>query len=299
MFYVKNMATAQWHNLSDEITNFNFSVDSDLSSAEPYEHADEVDGYHEKHVRESKGKLFVKGKNGKIRRTAAGEGLYRNQISLKSKLENFKLSRLMKRTAPTKALLDSRSSRGERINSKLNRAERRAIGVADAPIPQNINAVRRKIKSGQFPGTGSSTQNSLSLPANIGVYLDAGPTHAEKGKESTSDAILSDSTLFTLQDGTEPGKGIHNADENDREQTVMFATHGVINLACDPIEMEHFRIGDVVFLQKNPGLKHMNGDHTQYNVSSVSDGESKMIGFYLGPCSTNKRGGIVVRLSPP
>lgn len=298
MFYVKNMATAQWHNLSDEITNFNFSVDSDLGSAEPYEHADEVDGYHEKHVRESKGKLFVKGKNGKIRRTAAGEGLYRNQISLKSKVENFRLSRLMKRTAPTKALID-RTTRQMRITSKFSDGQRRAIGVADAPIPQNINAVRRKIKSGKFPGTGSSTSNSLSLPANIGVYLDVDVPHGERGKESTSDVNLSESTLFTLQDGTEPGKGIHNADENDREQTVMFATHGVINLACDPIEMEHFRIGDVVFLQKNPGLKHMNGDHSQYNVSSTGNGESKMIGFYLGPCSTNKRGGIVVRLSPP
>ena len=275
------MATPKWDNLGDGFGHHHIIHDRALQEAEPYEYSEEVDGYHEKHVRESNGKLLVKGKNGKMRRTAAGEGLFRSQMKLNNKIMGHNRARLMKRTAATKAYFKNHS-RKDRLHG-LNFG---AYGVADAPSPQNINAVRRRITvkknkpaTDKFP-TIQEVNGKLEIPANVSFKFDT------------------NQVMVTVQDGTEPGTEGEHPEQNSKEKTIMFATHGVVNLACDARVMETFRIGDVVYATTE-GMNMLTSGGTQANISSSSSlttGSANKIGIYLGPCTSNKRGGIVVRL---
>lgn len=287
------MATPQWDSLGDKYGSHPIIIDSELVNAEPYEHNEDVDDYHEKHVKESKGKLFFKDKNGKMRRTAAGEGLFLGQTKLNNKILRHQRTRLMKRTAPTKAYFFN-----DRKTRFLAAAKYKAYGVADAPSPQNVNAVRRKIYA-----TATDPRNVIAplntpkteIPANVALYAKINGT----GEETTGMREPQGQVMVTLQDGVEPGTVGEHPEENSKERTVMFATHGVVNLACDPAVMEMFRVGDVVFVDETKNLVHANSDQRQHNIAPyfpIERDTLKKIGVYLGPCTNNIRGGICVRL---
>ena len=73
------MTVPEWSEGLDDHGIHRAIEDKTLSEALPHEDADNIDGYHEKYVAPSKGKLVMQGKDKKMRRTALGEGLFKDQ----------------------------------------------------------------------------------------------------------------------------------------------------------------------------------------------------------------------------
>lgn len=255
------MTIPEWNEDIDDHGIHREIEDKTLSEALPHEKADSIDGYHEKYVKESKGKLVVQGKDKKMRRTPLGEGLFKDQQRLKDAVRKFNGARRMKRVADTKARI--------RLSDTL------MYPIADGPSPQNINPVRRTVTKGDL-GNGLE---KIEVPAHV-----MRPTN--NGKRF----------LATVSDGDEPTNN-----PSEKHRTLCFVTHGCVNLSCEAVQRDVMRIGDDIFVSSDTttfGTNSTQPEHPeQYKI--VSDTKlltKKRIGRYLGPSSKRPNGGIVVEL---
>lgn len=241
--------------------------DNTLSEALPHAKADSITGYHEKYVDESKGKLVVQGKDKKMRRTALGEGLFKDQQRLKDAVRKFNGARRMKRVADTKA--------------RVWNAPGHMFPVADGPSPQNINPIRRTVivQDLDLNTTRPTTDlKRIEVPAHVMRPVDG-----------------DNKFLATVSDGDEPSNDI-----NEKNKTLCFVSHGCVKLSCEAVLRDDMKIGDRVYVaaHKNKfGTKTMTSDYPdQYKIGSANNDESYYIGIYLGPASSRPDGGIYVRL---
>ena len=238
--------------------------DRKLAEALPHPDEDSITGYHPKLVAESKGKLMTVGKDKKLRRTALGAGLLKDQKRVSDAVRKFNGAREMKKTAGTKARAGGVTGAGI------------MYAVADGPSPQNINPVRREVTSDDI----HNTTNYIDVPARVA-------------------RLVEDKFLMTVEDCKELG-----GDNNKGKQTLPFVTHGVITLACDAKERAEMKIGDRVYASQKLIKFHTNDNEQfnitsdRGTVAGAGDREanSKRIGYYLGPASDRPNGGIVIRL---
>jgi len=254
------MTIPEWNEDIDDHGIHREIEDKTLSEALPHEKADSIDGYHEKYVKESKGKLVVQGKDKKMRRTPLGEGLFKDQQRLKDAVRKFNGARRMKRVAGTKARVGFRNSL--------------MYPIADGPSPQNINPVRRTVTTEDL----GNDLRRIEVPAHV-----MRPT--QNGERF----------LATVSDGDEPTN-----DPSEKHRTLCFVTHGCVNLSCEAVQRDAMRIGDDIFVSTTKtdfGTNSTQPEHPkQYKIVSHAGATVKRIGRYLGPSSKRPNGGIIVEL---
>jgi len=246
--------------------------DKRLAEAMPHPDEENIAGYDSKLMGESKGKLVTMGKDKKLRRTALGEGLFKDQQRVTDAVRKFNGARNMKRTAGTRARAGG--VKGADI----------MYAVADGPSPQNINPVRRKVTAAEIHNIIAGTPGEIDIPAHVARLVVTETDN--RGNPTKTEFML------TVEDCKELG-----GDNSLPKQTIPFVTHGVITLACDALERKEMRIGDRVYASTTSKVTFKTNDHDQYNITSVrTRTDQKLIGYYLGPASDRPNGGIVVRL---
>ena len=250
------MTTPQWSVIDNG--GIHRGIDDEaLETALPYEKEDEIDGLHEKHVAASKGKLFVLGKDKKLRRTALGAGLLKDQERLNEAMGNFTRARRMKRTQATK----SRILTGTKM-----------YAVADGPSPQNLNPVRRNVKVSDV----ANTTNTFDVPAHVAFEIG--------------------STQLVTVDENIPGTGVSTENERTMMFTthgvVSLACDAQIRAAMrigDRVYQGGMKTEFKTNLNKQTEILAVT--NAQFVGSSYN-----FLGYYLGPCCSRPNGGILVRL---
>jgi len=262
------MSLPRWRKNLDDDGIHRGIFDKTLANAEPYNGKSKILGYHEKHVKESNGKLLHTGADKKLRRTALGEGLFKDQKRVTASVLKFNGARKMKKTAGTKARI---------LDDNIKRI---MYAIGDCPSPQNINPIRRKVTSAQLNldkngPTNSSGKTIIDVPAHVVVHCD----------EKT--------ILFAIEDCKEL-----DGNNNKNEQTLPFVTHGVIVLACDAQERSLLKIGDRVFAETQRQKQDFKTNKLQQiNITGRDEEGAKFIGYYLGPAASRPNGGIVLKIS--
>lgn len=237
--------------------------DRKLAEALPHPDEDSITGYHPKLVAESKGKLVVMGKDKKLRRTALGAGLFKDQKRVSDAVRKFNGAREMKRTAGTKARFDGVKGAGI------------MYACADGPSPQNINPVRRKV-----------TKDNIHNATNIDV-----PARVAR--------LVEDEFLMTVEDCKELGGDNHV--EKQTLPFVTHGVITLACDAKERAEMRigdrvyASKNKRIPFHTNDNDQYNITSDRGTV-AGAARNFDSKQIGYYLGPASDRPNGGIVIRL---